>query len=126
MAYNVYKNPTGVTIGSTTLTGVVAITVGTTYSEIHARADGEAHETVARAGAASTRGTIAFVDPTQAESAKGEQGTLAFTWTDVKGSTNKSVSITNASIVSWDSNVSMDGASSASAAFIAEAAPSIT
>ena len=125
MAFNTYHNPNTVTIGSVSLTGVVSITVNERYVEIRASADTDTHESVARYGTASTSGTITFVDPTEAESAKGLTGTLSFVWTDVKGATNKTVTIANASIGGYDATVGRDTAANATVPFIAEAAPSI-
>ena len=125
MAFQVFDNPHTVAIGSVTLTGVVAISVNVSYAEIHASADEDTHESVARHGTASTRGTIQFVDPVEAESAKGLTGTLTFKWNEVKGAADKTVTIATASIGGYDANVTRDAASSASVPFIAEAAPSI-
>ncbi len=125
MAFDTYHNPNTFTIGSS-FYGVVSITVGTQYGEIHAAADDDTHESVARHGTARTSGTITFVDPHEAMLASNHTGTLSFKWTDAKGSTDLTVSISNASIGGWDSTVSRDSAASATLSFVAEAAPSIS
>ncbi|NQU75032.1 MAG: hypothetical protein HQ546_01815 [Planctomycetes bacterium] len=125
MAYKVYHNPTNVTIGSI-FYGVVSISVSETFGEIHAAADDETHESVARYTTGRTNGTITFVDPTEAERASGTIGTLTFTLTDVKGAADKTVTIANCSLGGWDATVSRDAASSATVPFIAEAAPAIS
>ena len=125
MAYNVYHNPKTVTIGSTSLTGVTSVSTSVGYSEIHAAADDETHESVARYTTGRTSGSITFTDPTQAEAAKGLTGSLSFVWQDVKGGADKTVTIATASIGGYDANVGRDTASSATVPFIAEAEPSI-
>ena len=122
MAFDVYDNPDNFTVGSQFF-GVVSISVSTTKAEIHASADDDTHETVARYGTGRTGGTITFVDPGEAERAKAATGTMTFTFTDVKASTNISVSISNASIGGHSATVSRDVASTATVPFIAEAAP---
>jgi hypothetical protein len=119
MAFNVYHNPQSVSIGSTSITGVVSITVAQSFQEIHAAADADAFESVARLTTGRTSGTITLVDPVQAQAVAGATGTLTFTWTNVKGTTNKTVTIANCSIGGWDGTVGRDAASSAKLAFIA-------
>jgi len=125
MAFNVYHNPKSVTIGATPITGVSSITAGQTFSEIHAAADDDTHESVARHTTARTRGAIALVDPTQAEAAAGLTGSLSFVWTDVKGGSDKTVTIANCSLGDWEAQVGRDAASAATVSFIAESAPQI-
>ena len=57
MAYSgtTYDNPQSVTIGSTSITGVQSVSVVVEYAEVHASADDDAHESVARFTTASTR-----------------------------------------------------------------------
>ncbi len=124
MAFDTYHNPKTLAIGSNFF-GVVSISVGTQYSEIHASADADAHESVARHGTARTSGTITFVDPAEALAAANHQGTMTFVWTDAKGSADITVTITNCSTGGYDTTVSRDSAASASLSFIAESAPTI-
>ena len=125
MAFNVYHNPKSVTIGSTPITGVVSIAAGQSFAEIHAAADDDTHESVARHTTGRTRGVIALVDPTQAEAAAGTTGTLSFVWSDVKGGSDKTVTIQNCSLGDWEAQVGRDAASAATLGFIAESAPQI-
>ncbi len=124
MAFDTYHQPDNFNIGGQ-FYGVVSITVGTQYAEIHAAADDDTHESVARHGTGRTSGTVTFVDPHEAEKASGTTGSLTFTWTDAKGSQNLTVTVANCSIGGWDSTVSRDSAASATVSFIAESAPSI-
>ena len=126
MAFNVYHNPNTVIIGTTAISGVVSIAVSQSFAEIHAAADDDTHESVARHTTGRTRGTITLVDPTEAEAAAGTTGTLSFVWTDVKGGSDKTVTIQNCSIGGWEANVGRDAASVATMTFVAEAAPNIT
>ncbi len=125
MAFSVYHNPTNVAIGGASITGVVSISVSQTYDEIHAAADDDTHESVARYTTGRTSGTVALLDPVQAQAASGGTGALVFTWTDASGAANKTVTINNCSIGGWDGVVRRDAASTATLSFIAEAAPSI-
>ena len=126
MAFNVYHNPQNVALDSTAITGVQSIVVSVRYGEIHAAGDDDTHESVARHTTARTSGTITLLDPTSADAVMGATGTLSFTWTDVKGSTNKTVTISNASLGGYNATVSRDAASAVSLPFIAESAPSIS
>ena len=126
MAFNVYDNPQSVTIGSTSISGVQSITTNVSYSEIHAAGDDDTVESVARYATARVSGTITLLDPVSADSAKGLTGTLGFTYNEVKGGTDKTVSVANAAIGGYDATVSRDSASSVSLPFIAEALPSIS
>ena len=125
MAYNVYHNPTGVTLGGSPITGVVSITVSQSFSEIHAAADDDTHESVARYTTGRTSGVIRLVDPTQAEAASGGTGDLVFTWTDAQGGSDKTVTVANCSAGRWEAEVGRDAASAATLSFIAESAPAI-
>ena len=122
MAYNVYDNPSGVTIGSTSLTGVVSIAVQETYREVHAAADTDTHEAVARYATGSTDGVITFLDPVQAELAKDMTGTLTFTAHHVNGTTDIDGTIANCSMGGFDANAARDSASNATVPFVAESA----
>lgn len=125
MAFNVYDNPQSVTIGSTSISGVQSITTNVAYAEIHAAGDTDTAESVARFATSTTRGTITLLDPVSADSAKGLTGSLSFTYNEVKGGTDKTVTIATASIGGYDATVSRDAASSITIPFIAEALPSI-
>ena len=125
MAFNVYHNPTTVTIGSTSITGVQSIAVSEDMAEIHASGDSDTHESVARYGTARTSGTITLVDPVSAEAASGTTGTLSAVLTDAKGATNKTLTIANCSIGPWNATVPRDAASTCTLTFIAEAAASL-
>jgi hypothetical protein len=126
MAFNVYHNPQNVTLGSSSITGVQSIVVSVRYDEIHAAGDDDAHESVARYTTGRTSGTITLLDPTSADAVQGETGTLSFTWKDVKGSSDKTVTIADCAIGGYDASVSRDAASSVTLPFIAESAPNIT
>lgn len=126
MAFKVYHNPTAVAIGAVSLTGVVAIAIQQSYEEIHAAADGDVHESVARYTTGRTSGSIRLVDPVQAQAVAGTHGSLSFTWTDVQGAENKSVTIANCSVGPFEGVVQRDGASSAVLRFIAESAPVVS
>ncbi len=123
MAFNVYDNPNTVTIGSTSISGVQSITTNVSYAEIHAAGDDDTVESVARNATASVRGTITLLDPISADAAKGLTGTLSFKYNEVSGGSAKTISITNASIGGYDSNVSRDSASSVTVPFMAESLP---
>jgi hypothetical protein len=125
MAFNVYHNPQDVTIGSNSITGVQSIVVSVRRSEVHASGDDDAHESVARYSTARTSGTITLLDPASAEAASGQTGTLSFTWQDVKGGDDKTVTIQNASLGGYEATVSREQASSVTLPFIAESAPTI-
>ncbi len=125
MAFNVYHNPQNVTLGSSPITGVQSIVVSVRYSEIHAAGDDDTHESVARHTTGRTSGTITLLDPVSADGVQGQTGTLSFTWKDVKGSSDKTVTIQNASVGGYDATVARDAASSVTLPFIAESAPSI-
>ena len=121
MAFDVYDNPDDFTIGSQFF-GVVNVQVGENAAEIHASADDDTHESVARYGTRRTAGSITFVDPGEAARARGATGTMSFVWTDVKKSTNVTVTMENASIGGFNATVGRDTASSATIPFIAESA----
>lgn len=125
MAFNVYHNPTSVTIGSTAITGVQSIAVREEFAEIHAAGDSDAHESVARYGTGRTSGTITLLDPVSAEAASGKTGTLSATLTDVKGAADKTLTISNCSIGPWNADVSRDAASRCTLSFVAESAPAL-
>ena len=126
MAFNVYHNPQDVTLGSTSITGVQSIVVSVRYDEVHAAGDGDTHESVARYTTGRTSGTITLLDPTSADAVKGQTGTLSFTWKDVKGSADKTVTIADCSVGGYDATVARDAASIVTLPFIAESAPAIT
>ena len=63
---------------------------------------------------------------TMADAVKGQTGTLSFTWKDVKGLADKSVSIADCSVGGYDAAVSRDAASTVTLPFIAESTPDIT
>ncbi len=123
MAYNVYHNPTNVSIGGAPITGVVAIVVAQSYAELHAVADGDTHESVARYTTARTSGAIRLVDPAQAAAAAGATGELSFTWTDAQGAADKTVTLAGCSLGGWEATVARDAVSAATVPFIAESAP---
>lgn len=125
MAFNVYHNPTTVLIGSTSITGVQSITVNVSYAEIHAAGDSDAHESVARFGTGRTSGTITLLDPTSASAVKDISGTLSFVFVDVKAATNKTFTVTSASIGGYTATAGRDSPSNCSLSWIAEALPSI-
>jgi hypothetical protein len=126
MAFNVYHNPQSVTLGSSSITGVQSIVVSVRYKEIHAAGDDDTHESVARYTTGRTSGTITLLDPVSAGSVQGQTGTLSFTWKDVKGASDKSVSISGCSIGGYDATVSRDAASAVTLPFVAESVPVIT
>ena len=126
MAWNTYHNPHTVKLGTTAITGVIAISWDTSYATIQGAADDDTHQSLARNGTASTSGTITLADPVSASAVAGSQGTLTATLVDVKGTTNKSFSCENVSIGSVSNNVSRDSAASVTLSWIAEAAPTLT
>jgi hypothetical protein len=122
MSFTVFHNPKNVSINTgqpVALTGVVSITCGERFAELHASADDDATESVARRSTGRTGGEITFVDPVQAASAKGLAGTLTFNWTDAKGLADKTVTITGCSIGGYEATVRRDAPSSASVPFLA-------
>jgi hypothetical protein len=123
MAFSVFHNPRNVTINATPITGVTAVTVRLDSDEIHASADDDLHESVARYATARTGGAIELVDPVQASEAAYSVGTLSFDWTDVKGQSDRTVTIAGCSLGPWRSTVRRDAASQAEIPFIAESAP---
>ncbi len=125
MAFNVYHNPKSVALGETSITGVQSVVVSVRYGEIRAAGDDDTHESVARYTTARTSGTITLLDPTSADAVKGSTGTLSFVWQDVKGGTDKTVTIAGCSIGGYDAAVRRDAASAVALPFIAESAPSI-
>ena len=125
MAFNVYHNPSDVALGSTPITGVQSIVVSVRYHEIHAAGDDDTHESVARYATGRTSGVITLLDPTAADAVAGQSGTLSFTWKDVKGAADKTVTITDCSIGGYDATVSRDAVSTVALPFIAESAPDI-
>jgi len=125
MAFNVYHNPQNVTLDSTAITGVQSIVVSVRYQEIHAAGDGDEHESVARYATGRTAGAITLLDPVSADAVSGAAGTLSFTWKDVKGAADKTVTIANCSLGGYDASVARDRASSVTLPFIAEGAPQI-
>ena len=125
MAFNVYHNPQNVTLGSSSITGVQSIVVSVRYSEVHAAGDDDTHESLARYTTGRTSGTITLLDPVSAEAVQGQTGTLSFTWKDVKGQADKTVTVQNCSIGGYDAAVLRDAASAVTLPFIAESAPDI-
>jgi len=125
MAFNVYHNPQNVALGSTAITGVQSIVVSVRYGEIHAAGDDDTHESVARHTTARTSGTITLLDPASADTVMGATGTLSFTWKDVQGTSDKTVTIANTSVGGYNATVSRDAASAVTLPFIAESAPTI-
>lgn len=125
MAYNVYHNPTDVAVGSQSLTGVVAIAVQVNYAEIHAAADTDTHEGVARYTTGSTTGTITFIDPVQAEIAKDLSGTLTATLTDTKGASDATLTVAGCSCGGFDASAGRDSASNATVPFTSTTAAAI-
>jgi hypothetical protein len=123
VSYSVFHNPKNVSIGGVPLTGVVAIVVSQSYAELHAAADGDAHESVARYTTGRTGGAIRLVDPVQAAAAAGAAGTLSFTWTDARGVADRTVTIEGCSLGGYEAAVSRDAVSAATVPFIAESAP---
>jgi hypothetical protein len=120
MAFKTYHSPQSVQIGSTPITGVVSISCDEQQGEIHAAADGETHETVAAYTTKATRGSIALLDPAQAQAIAGSTGSLVFTWKDAAASpTNKTVTIAGAVLGGWSAVVSKDTPANASVPFMA-------
>ncbi|HUS91411.1 MAG TPA: hypothetical protein VM695_06145 [Phycisphaerae bacterium] len=126
MAFNVYHNPQDVQIGSSPITGVQSIVVSVRYDELHAAGDDDTHESVARYTTGRTSGAITLLDPTSADAVQGQTGTLSFTWKDVKGTADKTVSIADCSVGGYDATVARDAASRATLPFLAESAPVIS
>jgi len=125
MAFNVYHDPRGVTIGQTPIAGVESIIVSVRRQEFRAAGDGEMHESVARFTAGRTCGTITLLDPAGAAALAGRTGTLSFTWTDANPGApgDKTVTIAGASIGGYDATVARGAASTVTLPFIAESAP---
>ena len=123
MAFNVYHDPTNVTIGQTPIAGVESIIVSVRRQELHAAGDGEMHESVARFTAGRTSGTVTLIDPAVAAAVAGRTGTLSFTWTDTKAQADKTVTIAGASIGGYDATVARGAAGGVTLPFIAESAP---
>jgi hypothetical protein len=119
MSYNVYHNPKNVMLGTTPITGVVAVAVSQAYGELHAAADTDVHESVAVHTTGRTTGTIALLDPVQAQAVGGLSGTLTFVWTNAAGANDKTVTITGCSMAGWDGQVGRDQASRAVLKFVA-------
>ncbi len=126
MSFNVYHNPQSVQLGALPITGVVAVAVGQSFGEIHAAADDDMHESVARYTTGRTGGTITLLDPVQAAAAANATGTLTFTWKDTAAGDDKTVTIANCSTGNWETAVGRDKASMARLHFIAESAPVIS
>ena len=126
MAFNTYNNPFDVVMDGNSLTGVVAVTIGVSAAEVHAAADDDAHESVARGATKRVSGSISFVDPTQAAAARGLNGTLVFKINEVKGGTDKTYTTANVATGGSTSNVARDAASGGTIPFIAEALPVIS
>ena len=122
----VYHNPNTVSINAVALTGVVAISVDVNLAEIHASADDDTVEAVARYGLQSTGGQIQFIDAKEAESADGLAGTLLATLVDPKGGGNKTLTIANVAVTGFSIGIVMNAAPGCTVGFIAESAPAIS
>jgi hypothetical protein len=118
-SYEVYHNPKTVTIGSTSITGVQSITISQPRTEVHSAGDADAYESVAVYSTARTTGAIVLADPLQADSVAGSSGTLSFVWTDVRGTTDKTVTVSGCQLGGWSSEVARNDASVAVVPFIA-------
>jgi len=125
MAFNVYHNPQNVTLGTTAIAGVQCIVVSVRYGEIYPAGGDDTHESVARHTTGRTSGTITLLDATSADGIQGQTGTLSFTWKDVKGNGDKTVTIQNASVGGYDAELARDSASTVTLPFLAESTPSI-
>jgi len=123
MSFSVYHNPQNVRLGGTAVMGVQSIVISTRYVEIHAAGDGDTHESVARYATARTAGAITLLDPVSARAVSGAAGTLTFTWKDVKGLADKTVTIANCSLGCYEATVARDHASHVTLPFIAESNP---
>lgn len=121
MSYNVYHNPKNVMLGATPITGVVAVAVSQAYGELHAAADTDVHESIAVHTTGRTTGTIALLDPVQAQAVAGLAGTLSFVWSNAAGAPagDKTVTITGCSMAGWEGQVGRDQASRAVLQFVA-------
>ena len=124
--YQVFKNVSNVTLGSTAVYGVQSITLAKKRAEIHASGDADAYESVAEAGTCRVSGTIVTLDPTDADAMDGLSGTLSFTWKDAKGAADKTVTVSNVVVTAVHNNVSHDSPSSASVSFIASSSDGST
>ena len=119
----VLYNPASVTLGSTSLTGVVSIAWSETNAQITAPAgDGETHTTVNRFGTATCNGQIVFRDQVQALAAQGASGTLGATIPDAEGGSSKTLAIVGVTTGNLESTVGHDSPGSASISFAAESA----
>ncbi len=125
MSFAVYHNPHDVKIGDVLLSNVQSIVVSVRYHEI--RADDTCDPNISvpvRYG--RTAGAITLLEPVSAAAVAGLTGTLSFKWKDVKGATDKTVTIANCSMGGYESPVKFPViASSATISFVAEAAPEI-
>jgi len=126
ISYQTFKNVKTVTIGSTPMYGVQSVTVSKDRAVIQAAGDGDTYVPIARAGTCAVSGSIATVDPTDADSWDGLAGTLSFVYTDAQGTTDKTVTIVGVSITSVNQGVSRDAPSSGSVSFVAESADGTT
>jgi len=125
-AYKVFVNVESVVLGSTSLVGVQEISYNKTWTEIHASADADTHETVAEGGVCSVRGTIAFTAPNMAEDIDGESGTLSFTVKSGAGLADETVTITGVTITGSGGSVRHRAASAGTVSFIARSTDGTT
>lgn len=117
--YEAWTDVSGAQIGSTSIYGVVSISVERAFSEVHASADNDSFEPVAERGVGSMRGTITLQDAYIAEGLDGLTGTLAYTATKAPVAGSRAVSISNVRIMGISHNVRHAAAAGATVEFLA-------
>ena len=125
--YEVFKNVSSCTLGSTSIYGVQNISVQRNSTTVTASADADAFQTVAEAAVTAVSGTIALVDPAIAHSLQGVgPATLSFVEKNTRGEADDTITIANVSITSVGESAGHAQASSASVSFVAYSADGTT
>ena len=122
----IFRNVDSVQLGSTAITTVTSIAVTQRRTRIQFSGDNDAFRTVDRPGACAVEVTVHLGDPDQAMGLDGLAGALSFVWKDAQGQTDKTVTISNCSVIGVSGTVAHDAASQAAVTLAAESSDGVT
>jgi len=121
-----YFNVKSLSVGSTSLTGVTGISWSHARPEVVGSSDGATYADVAGFGTAIVRGSISFLNPTQADAADSLTGTLTATLQGIGSAADKTLVITDVVMGGDDNNVTRDAVAGSTVPFIVESSDGTT
>ena len=126
ISYQVFKDVRDVTLGGSPVAGVETVHVIKQRREVRAAGDGDLFEDVAAAGACSVSGAITTTDPAAAASQDGRAGTLSFVWKDGGLGEDRTVTVSDVTILAIDVRAALGRPSSGVISFVAAGSDGMT